>query len=215
MSTALLGVVALALLDSIAVRVAPVDRAQPKPMFVALHGQCESASDTCARWSNAIGDSAFLVCPRGNVTCPQGGETWVGPKREDNVFLGVEAVRLAHPGELASDGAVLIGFSLGAPVALGMASREMSGWRGLVLVASLTIEPDVAALRGAGIERVVLAAGDLDMSLSHMRAIEKRLRAAGMPVRFVGLGKVAHALPSDLGPRMADALAWARGVGPP
>src|SRR4051812_10142122 len=60
-------------LDAFAVRIAPVDRSVPKPLFVALHGQCEDAADTCARWSQAVDDRGFLVCPRANVACPQGG----------------------------------------------------------------------------------------------------------------------------------------------
>lgn len=195
-------------LDAIAVRVAPTDRAVPKPLFVAVHGQCELAEDACARWSKGVGDRGFLVCPRGNVQCPPGGATWGGPHRADRVYLGIEATRLAHPGEVDARATTLIGFSLGAPVALEAASSGMTGCKGLVLIASLTIEPDVSKLRAAGVDRVVLAASDFDMSWSHMHAIEKRLAKEGMATRFVGLGKVGHLLPPDLGARMADALSW-------
>jgi predicted esterase len=202
-------------LDAIAVQVPPIDRATAKPMFVAVHGQCEDAGDTCAHWAKPIGDRGFLVCPRGNVTCPSGGATWGWPHREDHVFLGIEAARLAHPGEIDVRATTLIGFSLGAPVALEVASHRLSGFKALVLVASLTIEPDAKTLRDAGIERVVLAAGDFDMSMPHIRVLEKRLRHDGMPTRFVSLGKVGHLLPPDLGARMTDALAWVQGEGPP
>lgn len=202
-------------LEALAVQVTPMDRSRPLPMFVALHGQCEMAEDTCDRWATAVGDRGFLVCPRGNLACAQGGATWWGPKRADSVFLGMEAARLAHPGEIDVRSTTLMGFSLGAPVALGLASHALSGFKGLVLVASLTVEPDGKTLASAGIERVLLAAGELDMSLPHMRALEARLRHDGMPTRFVSLGKVAHVLPPDLGARMGDALAWVEGEGPP
>lgn len=205
----------LVALEKAAVRIAPDDRSAPKPIFVAIHGMCEDAEDVCPRWSSAIGERGFLVCPRGNVTCKGGGRTWAGDGREDNVFFGVEATRLSHGGEVDVRGGTLIGFSLGAPIALDLASRRLGAWKGLVLVASLTIEPDPQVLARAGIERVVLAVGDLDMSRPHMLSIADRLRRGGMPTRFVGLGKIGHAYPADLGARMSAALSWVQGGGDP
>lgn len=198
-------------LDLAAVRFAPSDRTRPKPLFVYVHGMCDDADRVCPKYATAVGARGFLVCPRGNVACKGGGATWAGDARSDNVYFGIEATMLAHPNEVDTHAGVLIGFSLGAAVALDFATQQAGWWKGLVLVASMTVEPDVAALQRAGIRRVVLAVGDLDAARPHMRAVEARLRAEGMETLFVSLGKIGHVYPKDLTARMGPALAWAQG----
>lgn len=198
-------------LDAMAVRIAPKDRSVKKPLFVFLHGMCEDAANVCPKYGAAIGERGWLVCPRATVACKGGGATWTKGDREPNVVYGIESAMLADPGKIETSGGTLIGWSLGAAVALDLATRQTGWWRGLVLVSSMTIEPDVEALRAAGIQRVVLAAGDLDASRPHMREVERKLREQGMKTRWVSLGNVGHVYPSDLATRMSSALGWASG----
>jgi predicted esterase len=198
-------------LDAMAVRIAPADRTVKKPLFVFLHGMCEDAANVCPKYGAAVSSRGWLVCPRATVACKGGGATWTKGDREPNVIYGIESAMLAEPGKIDTSGGTLIGWSLGAAVALDLATRQTGWWKGLVLVSSMTIEPDVDALRAAGIRRVVLAAGDLDASRPHMLEVERRLRAEGMETRWVSLGKVGHVYPNDLATRMGPALGWVSG----
>ncbi|MGZ3419565.1 MAG: alpha/beta hydrolase [Polyangiales bacterium] len=198
-------------LDAMAVRIAPLDRTVKKPLFVFLHGMCEDAANVCPKYGAAVASRGWLVCPRATVACKGGGATWTKGDREPNVIYGIESAMLADPGKIDTHGGVMIGWSLGAAVALDLATRQIGWWKGLVLVSSMTIEPDVEELRAAGIERVVLAAGDLDASRPHMLEVERRLRELGMKTKFVSLGKVGHVYPSDLASRMGPALGWVSG----
>jgi predicted esterase len=100
-----------------------------------------------------------------------------------------------------------MGFSNGAWAAAETALAQPGEWQQLVLIA-MKVSLDAAKLRGAGIERVVLAAGDHDGSAHSMQSEAKKLNAAGLPALYLSLGKVGHTFPRDMASRMETALQW-------
>ena len=119
-------------------------------------------------------------------------------------------VRAISSAFLASWG--LVGFSRGAFVARDVIYARPGRYRGVVLIGA-ALAPDPQRFKDAGIERVVLASGELDGAYKTMRGAETKLRAAGIELRFVSLGKVYHTLPADTRKRMADAMRWVTGPG--
>jgi predicted esterase len=129
------------------------------------------------------------------------------------VEASVRAVVREHEGEVdASAPRVLVGFSLGGIAAVQIAQGSTARYVGLVVIAS-QVHPDAAALRKAGVKRVVLAAGDLDMTSAPLREDARSLDAQGMPTRFVSLGKFGHGYPADMQERMREPMQWVAGGG--
>jgi hypothetical protein len=81
-------------------------------------------------------------------------------------------------------------------------------FRGLVLVAA-SVQPQAAMLRGAGIRRVALLAGEWDGSRASMEATAARLSADGIEARYASLGRFGHVIPDSTSGTIADAIAWA------
>ncbi len=139
-----------------------------------------------------------------------------------SIHTALDAADALAPGARARSGGTLVGYSNGAYFAAEVACAEPAGrWSGLVLM-SMKLDLDPKRLARAGVKRVVLAAGDKDGSRASMQAMAARLEAgaqsggagggaASIETRFMSLGDVGHAFPSDMGARMCEAIAWVRG----
>ena len=193
------------------------------PLVVVLHATCMEPASVCD-WFGAAGrDSGWLVCPSGNSTC-YGEPDWYGNGSTKGAFLerAIAKVQESIPSFVDNERrGVLFGWSRGAFAARDILYAASSGkdpkladlssrFRGLVLVAA-QVTPDVAKLRAVGITRVVMAAGDLDMSAPTMTAAVKTLKKHGMEARWISLGKIGHVWPEDFDARMREPIAWAAG----
>jgi predicted esterase len=193
----------------------PADTTAPRPPIVYLHGMWASPEDSCGYFERASTAFGFLVCPRGNAPLGE-GRMWSGTYATiaASVHDALRAAETLAPGKLDhSGGGTLVGYSNGAYFAVEVAKFEPGRWTGLVLL-SMRLEIDARRLRAAGIERVVLAAGDRDGARASMQALAESTDAAGLPTRFMSLGAVGHEFPSDMPARMCAAIAWARRADP-
>ena len=178
-----------------------------------LHGMCSDPVATCEIGRGAATAVGWFVCPTGNASCGDAAD-WAGSGETKAAFLdpSLAALDQAYGPFVARQGNVLIGFSRGAFVARDVAYARPNRWVGLVLLGAATI-PDANRLKANGIRRVVLGAGEYDGSRTTMIKAAAVLSRAGLPARFVSLGPIYHALPSDLDRILADALAWVRAEG--
>jgi predicted esterase len=155
----------------------------------------------------------WLVCPQGEGVCGTGATWWLSPQHDGRVIeASVAALASQHPGDVdASASRVLVGFSLGGMAAVQIAEASPPGqYTGLVVVAS-QVHPSASALKRAGIKRVVLAAGDLDMTSAPLRTDARALASSGVSARFVSLGAFAHGYPADMEERMREPMEWVAG----
>ncbi|MBW2453540.1 MAG: hypothetical protein JRI68_03470 [Deltaproteobacteria bacterium] len=181
------------------------------PRVVMLHGMCSDALATCETWSRAGRAGSFLVCPTGNGRC-HGWPDWRGEVEDKAAFLDsvLDTIERRYGSFLAKPGDdILIGFSRGAFVARDVAYARPGQYRGLILMGA-ALRPDAERLKASGIRAVVLASGDYDGARPMMQGAATALAAAGLPARFMSLGKIYHRLPDDLEPRMAEAISWIR-----
>ncbi len=135
------------------------------PLVAYLHGACGDPGD-CAFIQGAGRANSFLACAAGNARCGDGFD-WVGPTeaRTATVEAELAAVDRALGARVEHDqGDVLIGYSRGAYLARDLLAARPGIFRGVVYIGAF-IKPDAAALRAAGIKRVVLACGDYDRRL--------------------------------------------------
>ena len=188
---------------------------EPKPVVVLLHGLCGHPESACAPFVGASTAHGWLVCPRGEDPCG-GGSRWRLRPDEDSRVVESSVARVveeAHGNVAASSGRVIVGFSLGgiAAVRIVESAREGYGrYAGLVVIAS-QVHPDPVLLARAGVRRVVLAAGDLDMTSAPLRTDAAALDRAGVPTRFVSLGRFGHGYPADMAERMEEPMSWVAG----
>jgi predicted esterase len=190
---------------------APTDASTPRPAIVFLHGMWAGPEDSCPSFERASTPFGFLICPRGNA--PNGAyRMWTGNYASvaPSVHAALRGAEALAPGKLdRSAGGTLVGYSNGAYFAVEVAQSEPGRWTGLVLL-SMRLEFNVARLRSAGIQRIVLAAGDRDGAHASMHALAASTDAAGLPTRFMTLGPGGHELPTDIPARMCVAISWVR-----
>ncbi|HEX3345350.1 MAG TPA: hypothetical protein VHS09_12290 [Polyangiaceae bacterium] len=188
----------------------------PRPVTVMLHGMCGQPQSACAPFVDVSTSRGWLVCPRAEDACG-GGTRWRlhGPDDGQLVEGSVRALVRSHEGEVdAGAPRVLVGFSLGGIAAVQIAQATSGKYAGLVVVAS-QVHPDAAALKKAGVQRVVLAAGDLDMTSAPLQEDARLLSAQGVPTRFVSLGRYGHGYPPDMEEKMREPMAWVAGGAKP
>ena len=193
-----------------------VSRPTPQPVTVLLHGLCGDPGRACAPFVGASTARGWLVCPRGEDACG-GGSRWRLRPEDDmqRVEASVGALARDRKDEVdLSSPRILVGFSLGgiAAVRIAQSAEAPPGlYAGLVVIAS-QVHPDPALLMRAGIKRVVLAAGDLDITSKPLQQDARTLAEAGLPTRFVSLGKFGHGYPPDMEERMREPMAWVAGA---
>jgi predicted esterase len=183
-----------------------------RPVTVLLHGMCGHPQSACGPFVDVSTSRGWLVCPRGEDVCGAGTRWRLrGPDDAKLVEASVHAVASEHEGEVdLAAPRVLVGFSLGGIAAVQIAQASSGTYAGLVVIAS-QVHPDAAMLRKAGVKRVVLAAGDLDMTSAPLQQDARALAAQGMPTRFVSLGKFGHGYPADMQERMREPMTWVAG----
>lgn len=192
--------------------VAPSSLDVPRPAIVYFHGTWASPEDSCSYFERGAAPFGFLVCPRGNARAGA-GYTWnggyaiAGPR----LAAALDRAEAMAPSRLAKSGGTLVGFSIGAKVALDVALAEPGRWSGMVLM-SMRLALDAAKLRAAGVQRIVLAAADDDGARASLVQATDALVRAGVDARFVSLGRVGHHFAADMEDRMADAIAWVHGA---
>lgn len=183
-----------------------------RPVTVMLHGMCDEPEYECPHFASSTTGQSWLVCPRANLRCEGGGSIWSADKRlGQTIEDGIARVDAEYAGAVDGEqGRTLIGFSLGAIRGMDIAHAGDGKYRSAILIGA-KIYPDAKRLRKAGVQRLVLAAGEHDMMKWHMVAQTKKLIRQGYPAAFMSMGKIGHAFPRDLGERMERALAWASG----
>lgn len=180
------------------------------PLVILLHGMCSAPANICDGWREDTRDGHWLICPTGNAHCGDWHD-WSGGAEEKALAIddALAAADSAIDPALAdrSGKAILMGFSRGAFVARDVAYVRPGRFRALVLIGA-SITPDPARLRAAGVERVVLAAGEYDQARPVMQRAARSLDAAGLPTRYLSLGRIGHWLPPNLGEILAEALGF-------
>jgi alpha-beta hydrolase superfamily lysophospholipase len=189
--------------------------ASPQPVTVVLHGMCGEPLGVCAPFVGGSTARGWLVCPKAQDACG-GGSRWrfSGSFDAQAVEASVGELARERTGEVdLSAPRVIVGFSLGGILAVRMAESqsEHARYTGLVVIAS-QVQPDAARLKKAGVVRVILAAGDYDMTSKPLQDSARALSRAGLATRFVSLGAYGHGYPADMEERMREPMQWVDGV---
>jgi predicted esterase len=184
--------------------------AEPAPVALMLHGMCSTPRAACPQLAAGLTHWGWLVCPRAALACENGEATWaIDPSRTITRSLERFTDDFADLA-VVDERAVLIGFSLGAFRAVQLVQSGKLPWRRLILIgAKVPIDPD--KLKRAGVERILLTAGERDAARSAMQSQARMLKARGVAAGFMSFGPIGHELPVDAAERLSAALAWVQG----
>jgi predicted esterase len=194
--------------------------ASARPVTVVLHGLCGEPRSACGPFVDPSTARGWLVCPRAEDPCG-GGSRWRLRPEDDaqRVETSIGELARERPGMVdVSSPRILVGFSLGGIAAVRIAQSTQPDpdrnrrYAGLVVIAS-QVHPDAELLKKAGVARVVLAAGDLDITSRPLQEDARAMNRSGLPTRFVSLGNFGHGYPSDMRERMREPMAWVAGAG--
>ena len=197
--------------DEPGVVIFPARGVGPHPITVLLHGMCGDAGHACSLFAAQVSQTSNLVCPRASQRCTGGGASW--PER--GVAEAVEAAVVRAKGVLGqrveeSHGRTLIGYSLGAYRAIRIAQAGAGKYPRVMLIGAKVVL-DQALLTRNGVERVLLCAGDGDMTHDPMQREALRAQRAGFQSHFLGLGPVGHFFTPSFANYLPQALAWLGG----
>lgn len=186
----------------------PSDTSKPAKLVMLLHGMCGHPENECPWFAGAATSDAYVACPRADLSCNGGGTIWSGASGTRARLVASVRDRVKRTFEVSTESeATLIGFSLGAFVALDVAEHSHGEWKRLVLIGAF-VKPNAKKLKEAGVESVLLASGDWDMSRDEMKKQTRLLERQGIRARYVGMGPVGHWFAKDMDAWLRDALAW-------
>ena len=196
--------------DGVAILAFPPRKpAQTKPLTVVyLHGIHGRAENGCPWLREGSSELGWLVCPEANEHLANDTFSWAGTAAAQRAVVARAERAARAQGADPESASVLVGFSQGAFVALELTARHLGHYRGLVLIGA-DVAPSRAMLDASGVNRIVLAAGDLDGASASMKRAAEHLRREGMDARFVSLGRIGHSYETTEKEALRDAIVWA------
>lgn len=189
----------------------PAAEPGPHGVTLLLHGMCGEPLNTCRYFAERVTRREHLVCPRANLRCPAGGASWAASGFERPIERAVSRAEAAL-GEAVDTarGRTLIGYSLGAYRALELAQHGAGKYPRVMLLGA-RVFPSLRRLHESGVARLLLGAGAFDVTYEHMQREAERLARGGLEARFLGLGRVGHALTPSFDAYLPLALDWLSG----
>lgn len=192
----------------------PFHERGPAPLTVVLHGSCGEPKITCGWFQDGDMEATWQVCPAGNSYCGRNAYEWSispAPRLEKYLSGGLARVRERYGERISEEGAVLVGFSLGAFAAVSLLSSGTHQFAGVVLVGA-SVAPTAEQITSAGVARIALVAGDFDSSAPAMQRAAAALKKQGIRARFVSLGQTGHFFPDSTSAPIGRVIDWARGL---
>jgi len=194
------------------------ERKGPKRLIAMLHGVCNPPGYACGHWWPSAIPHGFLVCPEGNAKCAWSctdcrADRKDGPPSWEESFLDIDRdleksiakVSDLYPDEIEREGAVLVGFSRGAYVAVYSAQLHPGRWPYLVLNEADT-EVTANQLKAAKVKAVVLMAGGIGLNVKPVKKTFDELEKAGFPAKMIVMPNAAHYYSNDIGDLMTEAI---------
>ncbi|MEP7053058.1 MAG: hypothetical protein ABJB12_22020 [Pseudomonadota bacterium] len=190
----------------------PARAAGPHPITVLLHGMCGDPARSCSHFADEVTRTSTLICPRASVRCTGGGSSWPEIGVGEAVERAVARAKLALPDAIDDTQArTLIGYSLGAYRAQQIALTSGGRYaRAMFIGARVSLDPRL--LTQNGVTRVLLCAGEWDMTHDPMQHEAQRLQRAGFSSRFLGLGQVGHLFTPSFASYLPGAWSWLNGA---
>ena len=154
---------------------------------VALHGGHAEPDEFADRWEAGVPDEWGVATPVGTGPLPEGGWSWGHDpaSQTEDVIRQLSAMEMVPP-------VIVIGFSAGAILGIGLVSSGLEAACLVLMSPYLPHEQDIASDLGSFNGPVVLVYGSEDPESERYDTL------SGIVAETVVIPKLGHALPQDL-----------------
>ncbi|WP_394830494.1 hypothetical protein LVJ94_28715 [Pendulispora rubella] len=196
----------------------PLGATEPRPIVLATHGNYDRPEWQCEVWHAIVGESAFVLCPRGIARRDSPSARDVrftysnGKVLGREIAAGLAALRARFGPYVADAPIVYTGFSLGAILgaSFAMAPKNATPYQRLVLTEGGhdAWTPETAKrYAGAGGKKVLFACGQAGSFPSAKKAAG-HLEAAGVQTRIVGVKAAGHTYDGPVAKAVRESWKW-------
>lgn len=185
-------------------------------MVIATHGNYDRPEWQCAVWREIVGDSAFILCPRGipRADSPSSSDvrfTYASNQAlEQELDAALAALRARFADYVDDSSPLYTGFSLGAIMGVSIAARTPARYPRLVLIEgghdNWTTAAAKAFAKGGG-QRVLFVCSQAYCAHDARRA-GARLEKAGVVTSVVRGPDVGHRYDGPTAAETRKALPW-------
>jgi pimeloyl-ACP methyl ester carboxylesterase len=200
----------------------PRGATKPVPVYVALHGNFDKPEWQCSVWREVLGDSAFVLCPRGvrRADVAKSLDRWTYAafaRTEAEVLAALEVLERIHAPHVDSSRVALIGFSLGAAHAARLLEKHGARFRRAILIEGGDRGFSAGMARkflGAGGDAVLFVCAQAGCPARAAGTV-KLLSAIGVRGRVASAGNVGHTYDGPVAELVGRELAWLWATAPP
>jgi hypothetical protein len=189
----------------------PLGAREPRPIVIALHAHAVRSEHACSNWQRAAHDWPFVLCPFGLPADARPGQAVTLGNSEYTaleIAAGMKALQARFGEYLAPGPPLLVGWSLGAKVAVRLAQRDAQAFAGLALgEGAYDVLADGAVGATTKASRVLLLCSTRACATSYAR-IAARFERAGVPCRLAGGTGTKHPFEGDSVESARDAWPW-------
>jgi dienelactone hydrolase len=181
----------------------------PWPLVVVLHGNFDRPEWECETWAAEGRKRGWVLCPRGipRTDAPPEADRWFYSNRvalAEELRAAVAELERVHPGLVRDDGAVVIGFSLGAHMAPRLVGSGALPFQPVALVlgeGGYGVTAEVArSVARRGVRAVAYLCGGRTGCPSMARNASRAWRAARITPGVVVMPGVGHGYADDFEP---------------
>ncbi|MBI5478309.1 MAG: hypothetical protein HY906_05600 [Deltaproteobacteria bacterium] len=196
----------------------PLGTRDLRPVLVATHGNFDRPEWQCEIWREIVRDVGFVLCPRGvrrddTLHYPKDYVRYhyrSNARLEQEIAVGLAALRRRFPGRVDPGPIVYAGFSQGAIMGVPIVKRAPASYPRVVL-----LEGGAGGLDGAtiktlargGVRRVLFACGQPGCARTAKR-VAKQLEAARIGARVLYSGNVGHSYAELVSRQVRAELPW-------
>lgn len=199
--------------------VSPSERSSaPRPVVIVLHGNFDRPEWQCKMWQSVASWYGWILCPRGVRTpwATLAEDRWTyrgGAKKvSGEMMAALTALESRFPGAVTRDGAVLVGFSLGAILIPELIQLHPDWFDTVFLIEGGLKQLDryLLSMKQRGVERIGLA---MSTAGNRQKASEMRIKIKrkGLVSVYVDMRGAGHNYRQDFSSTGQKALRYLLG----
>jgi predicted esterase len=185
------------------------------PVAVALHGNFDRPEWQCEVFRPVIGDTGFLLCPRGKPRrdVPKSLDRWEyqsGKAMAAELDAALAALGQRYGERVDPGPVVFIGFSLGAIYGAPIVQKNPARFPRAVFVEgghNAWTPASAKKFAEAGGQRLLLACGQAPC-LTNAQRLTPKLAKAGLPAQSGGSAKAGHTYDGEVAAAVKAAFPW-------
>lgn len=186
----------------------PRDTSRPRPVLVVAHGARVDPEWQCSVWQEALGDRAFILCPRGERTTRDGNVVYVWGSNFGAVMdASITALRARFGPRVDPGPMVFNGYSQGAYLAPQYVMKNVARFPRVVMTEGGQRGWNPQAFAKAGGTRMLFACGQTDCEKA-ARPVTTTFARAGVESRLAYAQGGGHSYGGAVGERIREQLPW-------